>query len=199
MLFDFLKQKREERADDRQSWRTRWQSLVPEHCRNVPVTVQGRTKIAFIQCNQFVVMLQDGLLMKKEFFDACQFFQKAGYHVVWLMRCVQDVKEGYLTLVRQEDGGGRCKWKWRKPTTNFGRWTSDNYGVTILIQHRQVPQQDTDLTQSCARVLQRVTWAESDDDAQMIPGRTEFLTVGRPATPAELLQWLNGTTLANLK
>ena len=71
--------------------------------------------------------------------------------------------------------------------------------MTILIQHRQVPQQDTDLTQSCARVLQRVTWAESDDDAQMIPGRTEFLTVGRPATPAELLQWLNGTTLANLK
>ena len=51
---------------------------------------------------------------------------------------------------------------------------------------------------SHTRVLQRVTWAESDDDTQMIPGRTEFLTVGKPATPEELLLWLNGTTLANL-
>ena len=48
------------------------------------------------------------------------------------------------------------------------------------------------------RVLQRVTWAESDDNTQMIPGRTEFLTVGKPATPEELLHWLTGTTLANL-
>ena len=46
--------------------------------------------------------------------------------------------------------------------------------------------------------MQRVTWAESDDNTQMIPGRTEFLTVGKPATPEELLHWLTGTTLANL-
>ena len=77
--------------------------------------------------------------MKAHFFDVCEFFQKAGYHVVWLMRCVQDVEGGYLKLVKMEDGGARCRWKWRKPTTNFGRWTSDNYSVSILIQHRQVP------------------------------------------------------------
>ena len=112
---------------------------MPEENRNVPVTVEGQTRIAYIQINQFVVMLQDGLLMKAHFFDVCEFFQKAGYHVVWLMRCVQDVEGGYLKLVKMEDGGARCCWKWRKPTTNFGRWTSDNYGVTILIQHRQVP------------------------------------------------------------
>ena len=59
-----------------------------------------------------------------------------------------------------EDRGARCRWKWRKPTTNFGRWTSDNYGVTILIQHRQVPPEVTDLGTCRLRVLQRVTWAE---------------------------------------
>ena len=83
-------------------------------------------------------------------------------------------------------------------TTNFGRWTSDNYNVSILIQHRQVPPEITDLKTCKTRVLQRVTWAESDDNTQMIPGRTEFLTVGKPAAPEELLHWLNGTTLANL-
>ena len=85
-----------------------------------------------------------------------------------------------------------------QPTTNFGRWTSDNYGVTILIQHRQGPPEVTDLGTCKLRVLQRVTWAESDDDTQMVPGRTEFFTAGKPATPEELLHWLTGTTLANL-
>ena len=85
MLFDFLKKKRQEKADDQQHWRERWQSLVPEENRSVPVTVDGQTRIAYIQINQFVVMLQDGLLMKAHFFDVCEFFQKAGYHVVWLM------------------------------------------------------------------------------------------------------------------
>ena len=99
MLFGFLKQKRQEKADDQQHWRARWQSLVPEENRSVPVTVDGQTRIAYIQINQFVVMLQDGLLMKAHFFDVCEFFQKAGYHVVWLMRCVQDVEGGYLKLV----------------------------------------------------------------------------------------------------
>ena len=198
MLFDFLKKKRQEKADDQQHWRERWQSLVPEENRSVPVTVDGQTRIAYIQINQFVVMLQDGLLMKAHFFDVCEFFQKAGYHVIWLMRCVQDVEGGYLKLVRMEDGGARCRWKWRKPTTNFGRWTSDNYNVSILIQHRQGTPEITDLKTCKTRVLQRVTWAESDDNTQMIPGRTEFLTVGKPATPEELLHWLTGTTLANL-
>ena len=46
--------------------------------------------------------------------------------------------------------------------------------MTILIQHRQVPPEEQDLRMSHTRVLQRVTWAESDDDTQMIPGRTEF-------------------------
>lgn len=41
MLFGFLKQKRQEKADDQQHWRERWQSLVPEENRSVPVTVDG--------------------------------------------------------------------------------------------------------------------------------------------------------------
>ena len=171
MLFDAIRRRRQEKADSQQAWLARWQSLVPEENRNVPVTVEGQTRIAYIQINQFVV---------------------------WLMRCVQDVEGGYLKLVKMEDGGARCRWKWRKPTTNFGRWTSDNYGVTILIQHRQVPPEITDLGTCRLRVLQRVTWAESDDDTQMVPGRTEFFTAGKPATPEELLHWLTGTTLANL-
>lgn len=119
MLFDAIRRRRQEKADSQQAWLARWQSLVPEENRNVPVTVEGQTRIAYIQINQFVVMLQDGLLMKAHFFDVCEFFQKAGYHVVWLMRCVQDVEGGYLKLVKMEDGGARCCWKWRKPTTKL--------------------------------------------------------------------------------
>ena len=190
MLFGFLKQKRQEKADDQQHWRERWQSLVPEENRSVPVTVDGQTRIAYIQINQFVVMLQDGLLMKAHFFDVCEFFQKAGYHVVWLMRCVQDVEGGYLKLVKMEDGGARCRWKWRKPTTNFGRWTSDNRYVTILLQYKPAP--DGPLEHCTEHILQRVQWAESSDNAQMVPSRTEFATVGVPGTPAELANWLRG-------
>ena len=41
-------------------------------------------------------------------------------------------------------------------------------------------------------ILQRVQWAESSDNAQMVPSRTEFATVGVPGTPAELANWLRG-------
>ena len=178
------------------AWREQWRAIVPPECRNVPVTVGDKTVTAYVQINHFVMMLQDGLLMEEHFFDVCSHFQRAGYHVIWLMRCTQDIENGYLKLKKQR--GDKCLWKWRKPTTNFGRWTSDNYNVSILIQHRQVPPEITDLKTCKTRVLQRVTWAESDDNTQMIPGRTEFLTVGKPAAPEELLHWLTGTTLANL-
>ena len=150
------------------AWKEQWREIVPPECRNVPITEGEKTVTAYVQINHFVMMLQDGLLMKEDFFDVCSHFQRAGYHVIWLMRCVQDVEGGYLKLVRMEDGGARCRWKWRKPTTNFGRWTSDNYNVSILIQHRQVPPEITDLKTCKTRVLQRVTWAESDDNTQMI-------------------------------
>ena len=74
-----------------EEWKQRWQSLVPPENRDVPITLDGQTVVAFVQVNQFVMMLQDGLLMESAFFDVCEFFQRAGYHVIWLMRCIQDV------------------------------------------------------------------------------------------------------------
>ena len=171
-----------------EQWRELWQSLVPPECRNVPVTVDGKTEIAYVCINHFVMMLQDGLLMEAAFFDVCEHFQKAGYHVIWLMRCVQDIRDGYLKQGRRS--GDRIQWLWKSPTTNFGRWISDNYRATILLQYRQVPEEG--LLECRENILQRVTWAESDDDTEMVPGRTAFFTVGRPGTPRELLNWLNG-------
>ena len=48
------------------------------------------------------------------------------------------------------------------------------------------------MTGCTEHILQRVQWAESSDDAQMVPSRTEFATVGVPGTPAELANWLRG-------
>lgn len=41
MLFDAIRRRRQEKADSQQAWLARWQSLVPEENRNVPVTVEG--------------------------------------------------------------------------------------------------------------------------------------------------------------
>ena len=62
MLFDAIRRRRQEKADSQQAWLARWQSLVPEESRNVPVTVEGQTRIAYIHINHIVDMLQDGLL-----------------------------------------------------------------------------------------------------------------------------------------
>lgn len=183
--------------NDPETWRRLWQSLVSPECRNVPITVDGQTIEAFICVNHIALMLQDGLLMEASFFDVCEHFQKAGYHVVWLMRCIQDVYNGYLKPGKILDGGSRRQWIWKSPTTNFGRWTSDNHAATILIQYRQLPKEDP--TTCDERILQRVTWAESDDSTQMIPGHTVFSTVDSPASPRELLQWLNGASLSQLR
>lgn len=169
-----------------EDWRKQWQDLVPPECRNVPVTVDGKTMTAYVQINHFVMMLQDGLLMQQGFFDVCAHFQRAGYHVIWLVRCTQDIAGGYLKL--RKESGNECLWKWRKPTTNFGRWTSDNRYVTILLQYKPAP--DGDLSRCTEHILQRVQWAESNDNSKMVPGRTEFATVGAPGTPAELSNWL---------
>jgi len=112
------------------------------------------------------------------------------------MRCSQDVANGYLKLVRKADTEGRSVWKWRSPTTNFGRWISDNYRVTILLQPEPLP--ESPIRDAEARVLQRVIWAESDDATRMIPCRTRFWTVGSPATPGDFLAWLSGTPLGRL-
>ena len=169
-------------------WKKQWQALVPPECRDVPVTVDGRSIVAYVQINHFVMMLQDGLLMESAFFDVCAHFQRAGYHVIWLVRCTQDIANGYLKL--KKTSGNECLWKWRKPTTNFGRWTSDNRYVTILLQYKDAP--EGSLAHCTDRILQRVQWAESNDNSKMIPGRTEFATVGAPCTPAELSNWLHG-------
>ena len=163
-------------------------AILPPDCRNVPITVDGRTVTAYVQINHFAMMLQDGLLMEEHFFDVCSHFQRAGYHVVWLMRCTQDIENGYLKLKKQR--GDKCLWKWRKPTTNFGRWTSDNRCVTILLQYKRAP--DGPLENCTDEILQRVQWAESSDDAEMVPSRTEFATVGVPGSPADLARWLRG-------
>ena len=182
---------------DPETWKRQWQSLVPPENRDVPITADGETVIAFVQIGRFVMMLQDGLLMESAFFDVCSFFQRAGYHVVWLMRCTQDIHNGFLKPKGAAEGGTRRKWLWKSPTTNFGRWTSDNFNATILLQHEQLP--DEPLPTCQARILQRVVWAESDDPTRMIPGRTEFLTADLPATPQELLRWLSGTALSALR
>ena len=178
-------------------WMAQWKALVPPECRDVPITHEGRTVTAFVCVKQFVMMLQDGLLMERSFFDVCSFFQQAGYHVVWLMRCVQDIHNGYLKLQSATANHERCKWLWKSPTTNFGRWTSDNFHATILLQYLQIP--ESGLKDCHEQILQRVTWAESTDAARLVPHRTSFQTVNTPGSPAELLTWLNGKTLNRAK
>ena len=87
------------------AWREQWRAIVPPECRNVPVTVGDKTVTAYVQINHFVMMLQDGLLMEEHFFDVCSHFQRAGYHVIWLMRCTQDIENGYLKLKKQREIG----------------------------------------------------------------------------------------------
>ena len=187
--------RRKERAVIAQSspeeWRRQWQSLVPPECRDVPVTVGEKTEIAFVQENHFAMMLQDGLLMEPSFFGVCEHFQRAGYHVIWLMRCTQDIRNGYLRRRKALRDGGFL-WDWRSPTTNFGRWTSDNRYVTILLQHRPLPEGAEPLSECREPVLQRVRWAESPDAGRLVPRRTKFETSPGPATPRDLANWLSG-------
>lgn len=194
MGFVFFRRKKFLQSDP-EEWKRRWQSLVPPENRDVPITLDGETTIAFVQMNHFVLMLQDGLLMEQEFFPVCKFFQRAGYHVIWLMRCTQDIQNGFLKLTDEDEH--RCHWLWKSPTTNFGRWTSDNYNASIVLQYRQLP--EGDLRTCEQRLLQRVVWVESDRPEEMVPGRTRFSTIATPATPAQLLRWLSGKNLHSVK
>ena len=180
---------------DRQSshdeWHNQWQSAFPPECRDVPVTHDGVTYVAYVLVGHTVMMLQDGLLMEATFFDVCEHFQRAGYHVVWLMRCTQDIRNGYLK--RKHSDGGRTHWLWKKPTTNFGRWSSDQQHASIVLQVKELPAGNP---KDCTKkILQRVVWAESDDPEAMVPSRTTFVTTYVPDTPPELIRWLNGESL----
>ena len=180
-----------------EQWRAQWQSLFPPECRNVPVTFGDTTYEAFVLVGHNAMMLQDGLLMEASFFDVCELFQKAGYHVIWLMRCTQDIHNGYLKRRRVEDGGKRMQWLWKSPTTNFGRWSSDQQHASILLQIEELPEEGPINCEK--KVLQRVVWAESDDPEEMVPKRTTFSTVNVPDTPPELVRWMNGETLSRFQ
>ncbi len=191
-MFSLFRKKEPFSQSSTEEWQDRWRSLVPPECRNVPVTVDGESIEAYVLRNHFAMMLQDGLLMEATFFPVCEHFQRAGYHVIWLMRCTQDIENGYLRRKR-ENRSGNTEWLWRKPTTNFGRWISDNREATILLQHRPLP--DGDIRGIREPILSRVIWATSDDPEQMVPRRTEFVTEDLPASPRELLRWLEGESL----
>ena len=180
-----------------EQWRAQWQSLFPPECRNVPVTFDGVTFDAFVLVGHNAMMLQDGLLMEATFFDVCEHFQRAGYHVIWLMRCTQDVKNGYLKRKHVEADGTRMTWLWKRPTTNFGRWSSDNQHASILLQIEELPESGPVGCEE--KLLQRVVWAESDDPEEMVPKRTTFITTNVPDTPAELVRWLNGESLSRFQ
>ena len=180
-----------------EQWRAQWQSLFPPECRNVPVTFGDATYEAFVLVGHNAMMLQDGLLMEATFFDVCEHFQKAGYHVIWLMRCTQDIANGYLKCIRKESGGRRMQWLWKRPTTNFGRWSSDQKHASILLQIQELPESGAVGCEE--KVLQRVVWAESDDPEKMVPKRTVFSTVNVPDTPPELVRWLSGERLGNFQ
>ena len=176
-------------------WHNQWQSAFPPECRDVPVTLGDVTYIAYVLVGHTAMMLQDGLLMQATFFDVCEHFQRAGYHVVWLMRCTQDIHNGYLK--RKSTQGERTNWLWKRPTTNFGRWSSDQKHASIILQIKELP--DGDPNDCKDAVLARVVWAESDDPEKMVPSRTTFVTVNVPDTPPELVRWLNGESLSNFQ
>lgn len=176
-------------------WHNQWQSAFPPACRDVPVTVGDVTFDAYILVEHTAMMLQDGLLMEATFFDVCEHFQRAGYHVVWLMRCTQDIHNGYLK--RKSDKDGRTNWLWKRPTTNFGRWSSDQKHASIILQVEELP--DGNPKDCDQKILKRVVWAESDDPESMVPKRTTFVTVDVPDTPKELIRWLNGEKLGNFR
>ena len=191
-LFRRKKQFRQTSPDE---WREQWQSAFPPECRNVPITYDGVTYIAFVLVGHTVMMLQDGLLMEALFFDVCEHFQRAGYHVVWLMRCTQDIRNGYLK--QKSPVGERMNWLWKRPTTNFGRWSSDQQHASIILQIKELP--DGNPKDCTDKILQRVVWAESDDPESMVPKRTTFVTTYVPDTPPELIRWLNGESLSRFQ
>jgi hypothetical protein len=187
-----FRKKKEFKQSSKDDWRAQWMALFPPECRNVPITLDGVTHEVYLLVGHNAMMMQDGLLMEASFFDVCEMFQKAGYHVIWLMRCTQDIHNGYLKRVKSEDGGQRMQWLWKRPTTNFGRWSSDQKHASILLQIDELP--EGDISQCEKKVLQRVVWAESDDPESMVPKRTTFTTVNVPDTAPELVRWLNGET-----
>lgn len=173
-------------------WHNQWQSAFPPECRDVPVTVGNQTYVAYVLVGHTAMMLQDGLLMQATFFDVCEHFQRAGFHVVWLMRCTQDIYHGYLKCKSVQ--GDRMQWLWKRPTTNFGRWSSDQQHASIILQIKELPEGNP---KDCTdKVLQRVVWAVSDDPEKMVPKRTEFITTNVPDTVPELIRWLNGESLS---
>ena len=177
------------------AWHDQWQSAFPPECRDVPVTFDGVTYVAYVLVGHTAMMLQDGLLMQATFFDVCEHFQRAGFHVVWLMRCTQDIHNGYLK--RKAGRDGRTDWLWKRPTTNFGRWSSDQKHASIILQIEELP--DGNPKDCDRKLLERVVWAESDDPESMVPKRTTFVTVNVPDTPPELIRWLNGESLSRFQ
>ena len=177
------------------AWHDQWQSAFPPECRDVPVTFDGVTYVAYVLVGHTAMMLQDGLLMQATFFDVCEHFQRAGFHVVWLMRCTQDIHNGYLK--RKAGRDGRTDWLWKRPTTNFGRWSSDQKHASIILQVKELP--DGNPKDCTEKILERVVWAESDDPESMVPKRTTFVTVNVPDTPPELIRWLNGESLSRFQ
>lgn len=117
-------------------WTKAWKDQVPILNREVVIEKDGVAHKADIQIGEYVIILSNYAITRKEFNDKTAFFRSAGYKVVWIFNMI-----GYIQYhkIKVEETGDmdpvRINWYWTYPRSFLADFNPDNNdGVTVLFQ-----------------------------------------------------------------
>ncbi len=115
---------------DMSEWHKSWQEKFPEECREQVVEVNGIVHRADVLVKKTVVEFQHSNITKEEFEERNEFYQNAGYKVVWLF----DIRDKYQTdqIALSNEKDHLYKWKWASNV--FDDYEPENQDVKVFFQ-----------------------------------------------------------------
>lgn len=117
-------------------WTASWKKQVPISNREVVIEHDGVSHKADIQIGEYVILLSNYIITRKEFNYKTEFFSSAGYKVIWIFNMTDFIK---YRKIKVEDTGNAnpiiINWYWTYPRNFLQDFNPRNKdGITVLFQ-----------------------------------------------------------------
>lgn len=159
-----------------------WQEQFHIGNREVLVGRKPNKHKAPIKLGKTVIIPCTLPLSRKEFNDETDFYEQAGYKVIWIFDMIAFAKGKHIidVSIRNKGRNSETDWHWKHPRNFLQNYNPENENVIVLFQFYESNLEDY----NCEKYLERVI----DLDAKGTKSNlNHFTTVNYPGTKTELL------------
>lgn len=151
-------------------WHKEWQEQFPKENREVDITVNGKTHRADVCVNGYVIEFQHSPMSSYEFDERNNFYNKAGYKVIWVFDLSEQFENRQIVfnkLVDIDENSYKILYNWNHRLRTFDNfYPHKNKNVIVFFQFGNEETVDCVGSESIeVLMLNRVVWAIEDNDS----------------------------------